>query len=149
MFFAVISTFTNIFAQFIIKVFLSKFIFFNKVLIPKGTQRILGINFNFSNEITIGFLLQILIGILAGFFVKFLFDKFLVFENKSMLKETIKQFIIYGLLAVITTLIFIIFEFSFKILFKFPHSELLGGFIGLAIGYTVKFFLDKIFVFKA
>jgi len=89
-------------------------------------------------------------GIIAGFLVKFILDKFVVFKEKHKnFVHTLTQFFIYGALALITTFIFLAFEIAFKIIFDFNNSEIIGGFIGLVIGYTLKFFLDKIFVFKS
>jgi putative flippase GtrA len=104
-------------------------------------------------QVTIGkqeisFYLQLFTGTLLGFTAKFLMDKFIVFKEKhENIKHTIKQIIKYGILALFTTIIFWTFEFGFQIFFSFEYRELLGGFIGLTIGYTVKFFLDNKFVF--
>lgn len=96
------------------------------------------------------FLVQILTGTILGFVTKFILDKFLVFQNShENFSSTLKQIFIYGSFAVITTLIFWGFEFTFKAVFQDDQFlTLLGGFIGLAIGYSLKFFLDKSFVFN-
>jgi len=150
MIFASVSTFVNIFSQVITKIIFGKISFFNRVLINKGEMIIYSFKVNISQDITVVFLLQMFFGIIAGFLVKFILDKFIVFKEKYKgFIHTFMQFFIYGALALITTFIFLAFEISFKIIFDFYNSEIIGGFIGLVIGYTVKFFLDKLFVFKS
>lgn len=87
-------------------------------------------------------------GTLAGFIFKFLVDKFIVFEEKmESFEATSRQASLYLGFAIITTIIFWGFEFGFKILFS-GDWYLIGGIIGLAIGYTVKFLLDRKYVFS-
>ena len=132
MIFAAICTGVNLGSQYILKLFLAQI-------------EALQITF-FEQELY--FLIQLGTGTILGFITKFILDKFVVFKEKqSDAKHTLKQILIYGILAVITTIIFWGFEFAFKFAFTFMHSELAGGFIGLVIGYTIKFFLDKKFVF--
>lgn len=150
MLFASVSTFVNIISQVMTKIIFSNISFFNRILIYKGEMFVLGFSLNFSQDITIVFLLQMFNGIIAGFLTKFILDKFIVFKEKHKnIIHTFMQFFIYGALALITTFIFLVFEVGFKILFDFYYSEIIGGFLGLVIGYTVKFFLDKMFVFKS
>ncbi len=134
MIFAVVATFVNIGSQFIIKSLLKNIPILN--------------NFFLNKEITYYFIIQLVIGTGLGFLTKFFLDKIFVFKEKTEgFSKTIKQLIIYGLLALITTAIFWSFEFTFKLVFDFKNSEFVGGIIGLSIGYTVKFLLDKKFVF--
>ncbi|MBN2440359.1 MAG: GtrA family protein [Spirochaetales bacterium] len=132
MIFAAICMGVNLGSQFILSLFLPR------ISVLQATL--------FHQELS--FLLQLITGTILGFIAKFILDKFIVFkEVQTNLSHTLKQMIIYGVLAVLTTIIFWTFEFSFKLAFTFKNSELIGGFIGLAIGYTIKFFLDKKFVF--
>ncbi len=95
-----------------------------------------------------GFIVQLLTGTILGFLFKFIIDKFYIFEDRNIeVKRTLRQLIIYMTFAVFTTLIFWGIEILFKISFVFKNSDLLGGFIGLFIGYTTKFILDRRFVF--
>ncbi len=150
MIFASVSTFVNIISQILIKTIFGRISFFNSILLNKGELIIYFFKMNISQDITIVFLLQMFTGIIAGFLVKFILDKFVVFKEKHKnFAHTLTQFFIYGALALITTFIFLAFEIAFKIIFDFNNSEIIGGFIGLVIGYTLKFFLDKIFVFKS
>ena len=96
------------------------------------------------------FIIKLGTGTILGFLTKFILDKFIVFRNKhESTAATVKQIVIYGLFAVLTTVIFWSFEIGFRLLYKSETMDLAGGLIGLAIGYTVKFFLDKKFVFNS
>lgn len=51
-------------------------------------------------------------------------------------------------MGVFTTFIFWGVEISFDYFFKNNNAKYLGAVIGLSIGYLIKYFLDKNFVFK-
>ena len=89
------------------------------------------------------------VGTLAGLILKYVLDKKYIFfhETKSK-KEDGKKFLLYSLMGVFTTFIFWGFEIGFDYLFEDENAKYLGGLIGLAIGYVVKYNLDKKFVFK-
>ena len=133
MFFAFCSIIVNLGTQFATRV------------LVKNTQ----LNYiNFFN-FELGFILQLILGTVAGFVFKFIVDKFIIFESSyEGIIHTTEQLFIYTLFALITTAIFWGTEISFKFIFEFQNCELLGGFIGLLIGYTLKFFLDKRWVFN-
>ena len=90
-------------------------------------------------------------GTLSGFVFKFIVDKFVVFEESTDsladVEETGKQLSLYFMFAIFTTLIFWGMELSFKILFE-GDWFLLGGILGLIIGYSIKFILDRKYVFQ-
>jgi putative flippase GtrA len=87
-------------------------------------------------------------GTLSGLVVKYVLDKKLIFyhvvENK---KDDAKKFALYSLMGVFTTIIFWGTEIAFDALSQNPNSKYLGAIIGLSIGYIIKYFLDKKFVF--
>ena len=86
------------------------------------------------------------IGTLAGLILKYILDKKFIFEYETKTKkEEGKKFILYSLMGVFTTLIFWLFELGFDKLFD---QKYLGAVIGLGIGYIVKYYLDKKFVFR-
>ena len=89
------------------------------------------------------------IGTLAGLILKYVLDKKYIFfhETKSK-KDNGKKFLLYSLMGVFTTFIFWGFEIGFDYLLEDENAKYLGGLIGLAIGYVVKYNLDKKFVFK-
>lgn len=80
------------------------------------------------------------------YIVKFLLDKFVVFEKKStQLKETSEQFIKYFIFAIITTIENIGIQF---LLTNFIGTPLeISLIIALSIGYITKFLLDRRYVF--
>lgn len=55
--------------------------------------------------------------------------------------------VLYALMGLGTTCIFWGLETAFYLL-DFSGSQYLGGALGLAAGYTAKYFLDKTFVFR-
>lgn len=131
------------------------FFAFCSILINLGTQfiiRMLVKNARFNSlkiyNIELGFFIQLISGTAAGFIFKFVIDKFVIFKsNYNGITHTAKQLSIYTFFAFITTAIFWGTEILFKVAFEFPNNEILGGGIGLLIGYTAKFFLDKKWVF--
>jgi len=88
-------------------------------------------------------------GTLVGLLVKYFLDKKYIFyfNSKSAIDDG-KKFILYSLMGVLTTIIFWGTEMFFFYFFEFNGSQYVGGLIGLLIGYTVKYNLDKKFVFK-
>ena len=52
-------------------------------------------------------------------------------------------------MGLVTTAIFWGFEFTFDAIYQTKEMRYVGGVIGLAIGYYVKYQLDKRFVFVA
>jgi putative flippase GtrA len=135
--FAVICTFINIGSQLVTEYFISSIEVLQRIIYSSsdGSLRIYDI-------------IKILVGTGLGFMSKFILDKFFVFrERHENIGHTFRQMVIYGLMAVFTTLIFWSFQVAFKLLFSFTFAEQVGAVIGLGIGYTVKFFLDRRFVF--
>ncbi|MFC1770373.1 GtrA family protein [Candidatus Margulisiibacteriota bacterium] len=91
---------------------------------------------------------SILMGTGVGLIVKYVLDKkYIFYYATSHIKEDIFKLIIYSLMAVITTLIFWSFELSFWHIFKSSPAKYTGAILGLAIGYFIKYHLDKKFVF--
>ena len=100
-------------------------------------------------NITVKLVCAMAIATIVSFLFKFIVDKFFIFNDRdNKIRENIRQIIFYGSFAVITTLVFWFFELSFKFVLVFPYSEYIGGFIGLAVGYSLKFILDSRFVFN-
>lgn len=87
------------------------------------------------------------IAVLITYILKFILDKFIVFDKREKdLKQTTKEFSLYFLFAILTTIENILIQF------------LMSNFIGtdywislltaLTAGYITKYVLDKNFVFK-
>lgn len=91
---------------------------------------------------------SVLVGTAVGLVVKYGLDKKYIFKYQTTdLKHDTRTFYLYSLMGVVTTLIFWGFEFGFDALFNSKEMRYLGGIIGLAIGYYIKYQLDKRFVF--
>jgi putative flippase GtrA len=94
-------------------------------------------------------LAALLVGTAAGFAVKYLLDKHLVFHDRSASQgEEARKVALYGLFSVATTALFWSVELGFWIAFGTAEAKYLGGAIGLGLGYAAKFALDRRFVFR-
>jgi putative flippase GtrA len=104
-----------------------------------------------SNILYDGFLslyIGMCVGTLAGLVTKYILDKKFIFYHEVETKsEDAKKFFLYTLMGVFPTIIFWGMEIGFDFLFKTENARYIGGAIGLGIGYTTKYFLDKKFVF--
>jgi len=92
--------------------------------------------------------LAMFFGTLNGLILKYLLDKKYIFNYQTKnLKEDTSKFFLYSLMGVFTTLIFWGTELAFDNLFNHEIAKYAGAIIGLSIGYLIKYFLDKKFVF--
>ena len=91
---------------------------------------------------------SVLVGTAVGLVVKYVLDKKYIFQFqiKDVAHDT-HTFTLYTLTGVFTTAVFWGFEFGFDYLFQSKEMRYTGGVIGLAIGYYIKYQLDKRFVF--
>lgn len=97
-----------------------------------------------------GVALSVMAGTVAGLVVKYLLDKRYIFRFKTRDAEHNGQvFALYTLMGLATTAVFWAFEFGFGFLFHDKLLRYLGGGIGLAVGYVIKYQLDKRFVFRS
>jgi putative flippase GtrA len=87
-------------------------------------------------------------GTLAGLVAKYILDKkFIFYHTPKDKKDDAKKFALYSLMGIFTTIIFWATEITFDRVFEEPNSKYIGAIIGLSIGYVIKYFLDKRFVF--
>lgn len=87
-------------------------------------------------------------GTLAGLLAKYILDKkFIFYHTPKNKKDDAKKFALYSLMGVFTTIIFWGTEIVFHALSQNPNAKYIGAIIGLSIGYVIKYFLDKKFVF--
>ncbi len=92
--------------------------------------------------------LSVFFGTLVGLVTKYLLDKKYIFQYQAEnLSKDTQTFLLYTAMGGITTLIFWGFEFTFDFLFESKYYRYLGGVIGLAIGYWIKYYLDRKYVF--
>ncbi len=109
-----------------------------------------------SQEITIrlyqgsfAVMLSILVGTAAGLVLKYWLDKRYIFQYQTQgIQHGSKTFTLYTIMGIVTTFIFWGFELAFEAIYGTKEMRYLGGIIGLAIGYYVKYQLDKRYVFK-
>lgn len=95
-------------------------------------------------------LASIVVGTGVGLAVKYVLDKRYVFRYRTRsIGHDGRTFVLYTTMGLATTAIFWGFEFSFHAWFDGAREmRYLGGIIGLALGYWVKYHLDKHYVFK-
>ncbi len=94
-------------------------------------------------------MLSILVGTAVGLVLKYWLDKRYIFQYQTQsIQHGSKTFTLYTIMGVITTFIFWGFELAFEAIYGTKEMRYLGGIIGLAIGYYVKYQLDKRYVFK-
>jgi putative flippase GtrA len=105
----------------------------------------------FSFLIYDGFLalyIAMFLGTLAGLVLKYILDKkYIFFHTTKSKQDNRKKFILYSMMGIFTTLIFWSFEISFEYIFEYQNAKYYGGILGLTIGYIIKYFLDKKYVF--
>lgn len=88
-------------------------------------------------------------GTFLGLITKYFLDKKFIFYYRSKNKiDDSKNFFMYSFFGIFTTLVFWGFEISFDAIFKSDLAKYVGALLGLVIGYILKYFLDKNFVFK-
>lgn len=93
--------------------------------------------------------LAMLFGTFLGLVIKYFLDKKFIFSYRSKNKlDDSKIFFIYSFWGIFTTLVFWGFEIFFDFLFKNELAKYTGALLGLIVGYVLKYFLDKKFVFK-
>ena len=88
-------------------------------------------------------------GTLAGLVVKYLLDKRWIFYDRTAgAAAQGRQFGLYSLMGVATTVIFWMTETAFWLIWGTDLAREIGAIIGLSIGYITKYQLDRRFVFR-
>ncbi len=98
--------------------------------------------YNFTMELYI----SMFVGTLVGFFSKFILDTKYIFKNK--IKIISNEGFLYCWFSIFITAVYFAFEVSFGYVFDSIEMRLLGAFIGLNVGYLVKYKVDEKYVFK-
>lgn len=82
--------------------------------------------------------------------VKYLLDKrWIFFDQQGGLKHQGRTFLLYSVMGVATTAVFWITETLFWLTWGTDAARETGAILGLVIGYTVKYQLDRHFVFAS
>jgi len=91
---------------------------------------------------------SILVGTAAGLPLRYLLEKRYIFAFKSNdIAHDGRLFVLYTFMGVFTTAIFWGVEYAFHLMFATDTMRYVGGVIGLAIGFYIKYQLDKKYVF--
>jgi putative flippase GtrA len=87
-------------------------------------------------------------GTAAGLLLKYVLDARWIFHAPiAAAPRELGRFVLYGVTGVVTTAVFWAVELAFIKAFAFPFSAYVGGALGLAAGYSLKYRLDARFVF--
>lgn len=93
--------------------------------------------------------IALLIGTLSGLICKYTLDKKYIFVHTAKSnKDNLNKFLLYSMTGALITIVFWASEIIFYKTFKHEYAKYLGAIIGLSIGYTTKYFLDKKYIFR-
>ena len=88
------------------------------------------------------------LGTLTGLIIKYLLDKRWIFYDLATgIQNHSRKFSLYVAMGIVTTAIFWGTETAFWLIWQTDIMRELGAVIGLAVGYIVKYTLDRRFVF--
>lgn len=94
--------------------------------------------------------LSVIVGTATGLVSKYVLDKAFIFNfHARNAVHDAQVFVLYTAAGVVTTAIFWAFEFAFNAVFQDKDMRYAGALIGLALGYFIKYRLDKRFVFRS
>jgi putative flippase GtrA len=97
---------------------------------------------------TLVFLAAVFLGTLVGLVIKYVLDKkWIFFDAGTGLKQHGQKFGLYTAMGLVTTAIFWGTESLFWFVWHTEPMRELGAVLGLAVGYVVKYRLDRRFVF--
>jgi putative flippase GtrA len=100
-------------------------------------------------EGTQGFALAVVSGTAVGLLLKYTLDKrWIFFDTSSGIAVHGRKFTLYTVMGVFTTLIFWGSETAFWLAWKTDLMREVGAVLGLAVGYVIKYTLDRKFVFR-
>ena len=92
--------------------------------------------------------IAMLSGTAVGLVIKYNLDKAWIFDDRETgLEQHAKKFSRYSLIGIVTTAIFWCTEFAFSTISAWEGWRYIGAVVGLSIGYSLKYFADRKFVF--
>lgn len=102
----------------------------------------------FWGEGPVYFALAVFFGTAVGLVVKYMLDKRWIFHDTATgLAAQSRQFSLYTAMGLVTTAIFWGTETAFWLIWQTHFAREAGAVLGLAVGYVVKYHLDRRFVF--
>jgi len=92
--------------------------------------------------------LSIAAGTATGLVSKYVLDKRWIFRHVSRDRShEARTFVLYTAMGAVTTVVFWGTELAFHLVFHSDALRYLGGVIGLVVGYVLKYWLDRRYVF--
>ncbi len=99
-------------------------------------------------SIDYGLYIAMAMGTFTGLLVKYILDKkYIFYFEVTTFREDTSKFFLYSFMGVFTTIIFWGMELFFNAFFSGDAAKYIGAVVGLSIGYTTKYLLDRKFVF--
>ena len=92
--------------------------------------------------------IAILNGTILGMILKYYLDKNYIFYYVKKKFNNKNIFLLYIFTSIFTTIIFWAIELWFSYHVNIAYSEYLGALVGLTLGYSLKYILDKHLVFN-
>ena len=92
--------------------------------------------------------IAILNGTILGMILKYYLDKNFIFYYVKKEFNNKNIFLLYIFTSIFTTIIFWAIELWFSYYVNINYSEYLGALVGLTLGYSLKYLLDKQLVFN-
>ena len=87
-------------------------------------------------------------GTFAGLVVKYSLDKRFIFYYQPKTNiHNVEKFTAYTFTGIVTTALFWVIEILFDTLIDYSGAKYIGAVLGLTLGYSVKYQLDKKYVF--
>ena len=95
------------------------------------------------------FFLALILGTLVGLIIKFILDKNFIFSDSAAdLKSVSRKFGLYTANGIFSTSIFWGTETTFWMIWQKENIREIGAILGLTLGYTLKYRLDRQYVFS-
>lgn len=115
------------------------------VIVNLAVQRVVLLG----GDSAVWFVLALGLGTLAGLVVKYVLDKrWIFYDQTSGAAAQSRQFGLYSLMGIVTTVIFWVTETAFWAIWGTDFARELGAILGLSVGYITKYQLDRRFVFR-
>lgn len=93
--------------------------------------------------------ISIFAGTVVGIVIKYILDKFFIFFDRTITPSAeVAKLTLYVISSILTTGLFWFIEIGSWIVWRTNTAKWLGAAVGLAIGYFIKYHLDKRFAFR-